>query len=135
MIIMQIVKADGARAEFDREKIVGTCIRAGTSKEKAEQIVDKILPAIRDGTTTHEIYKLILNELDKMEDKSSFIFRLREVVAKLVQRLLRLLRRDIALNDALIMQLPCSLLKLLCLLWIQSTQANRHWNRLHTEGD
>lgn len=83
MIFMYVIKADGSKERFQPGKIFNTCMRAGTSKDVAEAIVKKIESKIKDGTTTHEIYKTILDELERRKDKSALSFPLREAIANL----------------------------------------------------
>ena len=80
---MFVVKADGTREGFDERKIIRTCRRAGASKGTAERIAREIRRNSRNGTTTHEIYRMILSLLRKTEKIPSFLFRLREALAEL----------------------------------------------------
>jgi hypothetical protein len=80
---MNVIKADGSKERFRREKIIGTCLRAGADRFAAERIANRIEKAVSDNTTTHDIYQLIVKELEQLEDKSSILFKLREAVALL----------------------------------------------------
>ncbi len=77
---MYVIKADGRREEFSEEKIIKTCVRSGVSAGVAKSIAKKIASSIENGTTTHRIYTLILDELDKVDGS---LFMLREAVANL----------------------------------------------------
>ena len=83
MIRMFVVKADGSKERFQKSKIVNTCIRAGVSKNDSEEIAEKVARAIKNGTHTKEIYRIILSELGKIEKKHTMIFRLRESIAEI----------------------------------------------------
>lgn len=63
-----IIKASGRRVPFDRNKVIGTCIRAGASRKIAERIVRKIKAQIHEGSTTLDVYKMVLREI-ATEDK------------------------------------------------------------------
>ncbi len=78
---MYIIKADGRKEEFSEEKIIGTCVRAGVSDVIARRIAKKVAASVQDGMTTHKIYTMILDELDKASGQS--LFALREAVANL----------------------------------------------------
>jgi len=80
---MFVIKADGTKEKFDKNKIIRTCKRAGVSKEVAKKIANLISKKAYNGISTHEIYKMILTELDKRKDKSSFVYRIREAIANL----------------------------------------------------
>ena len=80
---MYVIKADGSREEFQSRKIVSTCVRAGAKREVAEEIATIIMRRIKDGDTTHKIYRMIVAELKKREDKTSFVFTLRESIARM----------------------------------------------------
>jgi len=78
-----VKKADGRKEAFDSKKIVDTCIRAGLSRRAAEGVLKKVLPTLYDGIRTHDIYRMVLMELERKEDKSSLLFRLREAVSQM----------------------------------------------------
>ena len=83
MNIIFVTKADGTQERFEKKKIIRTCLRSGTNKETAEYIAEEIRKKVRNGTTTHDIYRMILSFLAKTEKISSFLFRLREALAGL----------------------------------------------------
>jgi hypothetical protein len=80
---MYIIKADGRREEFQPRKIIGTCVRAGASRKTAVEIAKKVSSEIREGDTTQKIYGIIIAELEKREDRTSFVFTLRESIARM----------------------------------------------------
>ncbi len=80
---MFVIKADGRKEEFDEAKIIRTCIRSGVSKEVARTIAKRVKAKAYDGIRTKEIYRLVLNELDKIERTSGLVYRLREAIASL----------------------------------------------------
>lgn len=79
--MMYVIKADGRKEEFNLEKIVNTCRRSGVSENDAVSIAKKIASSAQSGITTHKLYTMILDELDKFD--ASAIFMLREAVANL----------------------------------------------------
>ena len=80
---MYVVKADGTKEEFQPRKIIRTCMRSGVSRGVAEEIATIIRKSIREGETTHKIYRMIISELAKRENKTSFVFTLRESIARM----------------------------------------------------
>jgi hypothetical protein len=80
---MLIIKADGSREEFQPKKIIKTCLRAGATREKAEEIAKKISQRVKENWTTHKIYQMIITELDKIKNKSAFVVTIRHAIAKL----------------------------------------------------
>ena len=78
---MYVIKADGRKEDFNEDKIIKACRRAGVSNETARSIVRKIRATFPDGTTTHKIYLFMLDELDRAGDAG--LFTLRESVANL----------------------------------------------------
>ncbi len=80
---MYVIKAGGTKEKFDRGKIINTCLRAGADKQMAEAVANRIERSVANNVTTHDIYQMIVKELEKTEDRSSLIFRLREAVALL----------------------------------------------------
>lgn len=77
---MYVLKADGRKEDFSQEKIVATCVRSGVALDIARSIAKKIESSVQNGMTTHRIYTMILDELDK-DDNSMFM--LRESIANL----------------------------------------------------
>lgn len=78
-----VKKADGRKEEFSPDKILNTCMRAGLSRKAAENIVRKVESRLFDGIRTHDIYEMVLKELERIEDRSSMVFRLREAVSEI----------------------------------------------------
>lgn len=60
-----VTKRDGRKEEFDRSKIIRTCLRAGASQEVAEKVVEEIKRRIYDGISTDKILKMVLELLKK----------------------------------------------------------------------
>ncbi len=78
-----VTKANGERETFDKNKIINTVTRAGVDEKNAKQIANKIAGQVKDGESTHSVYKKILRELNKLESKAPFHYRLREAVSHL----------------------------------------------------
>lgn len=78
---MYVVKADGKKEEFSEAKIIKTCIRSGVSAATARNIAKRVASLIQPGATTHKIYTMVLDELDKVNGAT--LFMLREAVANL----------------------------------------------------
>ncbi|WP_119571117.1 ATP cone domain-containing protein [Candidatus Nitrosotenuis aquarius] len=79
-----ITKANGQKAEFDPNKVVTTCIRAGADPAIAKQIARQVHSRVRYGMTTKEIYKIVLRFLS--ENATPAIkqrYRLKESIMKL----------------------------------------------------
>jgi hypothetical protein len=80
-----VIKANGKPVPFDPNKVIGTCIRAGTSEKQAKQIARKTQVMIRSGLTTRDIYRLVLQNISKV-DESKVIkhkYRLKEAIMKM----------------------------------------------------
>ncbi|MBI2579491.1 MAG: restriction endonuclease [Candidatus Aenigmarchaeota archaeon] len=78
-----VKKADGRKEEFDGGKIIATCMRAGLPRKAAEAVLAKVNKKLYDGIGTHDIYEMVLKELERTEDRSSMVFRLREAVSQM----------------------------------------------------
>ncbi len=78
-----VVKANGEKEKFDKNKIIKTIKRVGVDHKTAMQIASRIESTVKEGESTHDVYKKILIELNKLENKSPFDYRLRESVAHL----------------------------------------------------
>ena len=60
-----ITKADGRQVQFNPNKIISTCRRAGASKETTRRVIKKIKGQIFRGIATRDIYKMVLQALDE----------------------------------------------------------------------
>jgi len=60
---MYVKKFDGSKQEFDKNRIINTCLRNGASQETAKEIANRIEKEIYDGTTTKDILRLIWKHL------------------------------------------------------------------------
>ena len=78
---ISVVKADGTRQLFEREKVVRTCVRMGATLETAERIADKIETKMHDGMETRKILKMIFNELSKYKPVARYGFDLRKALS------------------------------------------------------
>jgi hypothetical protein len=79
-----ITKANGQKAEFDPNKVITTCIRAGADQTLAKRIARQVHSQIRYGVSTKEIYKMVLRLLsDNSTAAIKHRYRLKESIMKL----------------------------------------------------
>ena len=79
--MVTVIKFDGRKEDFSRDKIIRTCIRVGASRERALQIAEKIEAAAYDGMSTREIYDKVKKELSASQRSSALVYGLRESVS------------------------------------------------------
>jgi hypothetical protein len=60
-----VTKADGTRQQFNREKIVKTCMRMGSTREVAESISDYVQNRAYNDMPTKKILQMIFGQLRK----------------------------------------------------------------------
>jgi len=80
--IKYVIKNNGRTVPFSFGKVKATCIRAGANSKLATYVAKKVSDKIRDGTTTRQIYNMVLDTL-AIEDKSQAIghrYRLKEAI-------------------------------------------------------
>ena len=78
-----IVKADGTREPFDREKLLRSLHKIGTDRIAADQIVAKIEANLSEGDTTKEIYKQAFSLLKKHGRPIALRYSLKKAIADL----------------------------------------------------
>jgi len=78
-----VIKSNGTKVAFDRGKIVETCVRAGLDTRTAKEIAEFAERTLPDGATTHQIYDLVMEEIEKRNPKSAALFGLRDAIADL----------------------------------------------------
>lgn len=80
---LTIVKANGKRETFDPEKLRFSLLHSGASKEATEEVLAKILPDLRSGMTTHDIYKHAFQILSGINKPVARRYSLRRAVMDL----------------------------------------------------
>jgi len=64
---MLILKKDGSKEKFDKEKIKRACLNAGTAPDVAETVANEVEKLAYEGMATEEIRILILSRLRKVD--------------------------------------------------------------------
>jgi hypothetical protein len=75
-----IIKADGEKEIFSGEKLFGSLTRAGAKSDIAHGIVSHIEREVRDGMTTHDIYKHAFYLLHRTEKPLALRYSLKRSV-------------------------------------------------------
>ncbi len=80
-----VIKANGQRVPFDPNKVIGTCLRAGASKKQAKKIACKTKEMISNGASTREVYKIVLQNISKVDEGRviKHRYRLKEAIMKM----------------------------------------------------
>ncbi len=76
-----VIKADGRKQLFDKEKIIQTCLRIGASREIAEHITNKIEAKVYNGMETRKILKMIFRLLGVYRPSIKHIVDLRKALS------------------------------------------------------
>jgi hypothetical protein len=78
-----IIKSDGVRELFDREKLLRSLRKIGTEKDLAEMIVTKVEADLTEGHTTKEIYRQAFSLLKKHQRPVALRYSLKRAIAEL----------------------------------------------------
>jgi len=78
-----IIKSDGVRELFDREKLSRSLRKIGTDNTTANLIVAKIEAELKDGHTTKEIYRQAFTLLKKHQRPVALRYSLKRAIAEL----------------------------------------------------
>ena len=62
---IHVTKKSGALEPFQRDKIIKSCVGAGTQQAVAERVADEVAKSIREGMPTSEIRAAVLSNLSK----------------------------------------------------------------------
>ncbi len=81
--IAYIIKSDGVTEPFDRTKLEKSLRKLGTKPETAELIVSEVEAGLKDGHTTHEIYKQAFDLLRKHQAPVAIRYSLKRVISEL----------------------------------------------------
>src|SRR3990167_11184966 len=80
---IMIVKASGEREVFNPEKVRASLLRAGATKEVAEQVLAHVLPELHDEVTTSELYRHTFSILAKINKPVARRYSLRSAIMAL----------------------------------------------------
>ena len=80
---IMIVKASGEREVFNPEKVRASLLRAGATKEVAEQVLAHVLPEPHDEVTTSELYRHTFSILAKINKPVARRYSLRSAIMAL----------------------------------------------------
>ncbi len=78
-----VIKMNGEKAEFNEEKIIHTAMRAGASRELAEEVAKAVRSRIYNGITTREILKMVREELKKHSPYLARVYTLKDAISLL----------------------------------------------------
>jgi len=78
-----VLKADGKREVFDEEKLRASLLHSGATEEAAEKVISHVLPELRDGMTTNDIYEHAFSVLQKISKPVARSYSLRRAVIDL----------------------------------------------------
>jgi hypothetical protein len=80
---VSILKASGSREAFDVEKLRASLLRSGASGEAVESVVNHVLPELKDGMSTHDIYEHAYKFLSEWKKPIAERYSLRRAVMNL----------------------------------------------------
>ncbi len=78
-----VIKANGSKELFDKEKVIRTCVRMGASEDVAKLIANKIEMKLYDGIETKRILKMIFRYLTKYKPSTGYHIDLRKALSLL----------------------------------------------------
>ncbi len=78
-----VTKADGTKQQFERQKIVNTCLRMRISRKVAEAIADEVEKRVYDGIATRKILQMVFTQLRKQKPAFSHRINLRRAISLL----------------------------------------------------
>lgn len=81
--LVTIVKANGQHEAFDAEKLRFSLMHAGASEEATEEVLKHLMPELKDGMTTHDIYQHAFSLLNRTNKKVARSYSLRRAVMQL----------------------------------------------------
>lgn len=78
-----IIKANGRHESFDKEKLRGSLLNSGASDDVAQQVLDHIIPELKNGMTTSDIYEHAFDFLKTIKRPIARSYSLRRAVMEL----------------------------------------------------
>lgn len=80
---VEIVKANGIREAFSEEKLRESLLRAGADEETINLVIGKVIPTLKDGITTKEIYENAYRALSELRKPIAHRYSLRRAIMDL----------------------------------------------------
>ncbi|GAB4331348.1 MAG: hypothetical protein Kow00127_23300 [Bacteroidales bacterium] len=77
---MEVLKSNGERVPFDKQKFLSSLERAGATPETAEAILEKLAPVFRDGISTRKLYHKAYQLLHRSEGHAAARYRLKRAL-------------------------------------------------------
>jgi Holliday junction resolvase-like predicted endonuclease len=74
---VSVVKADGSKQFFDKDKVVRTCLRMGANHQLAAQVAQKVEDRVYEGMPTKKVLQLIFRFMGKDKPGVKHLFDLR----------------------------------------------------------
>jgi len=78
-----VLKANGNRETFEVEKLSASLLHSGASEEAVEKVISHVLPELRDGMTTNDIYGHAFSVLQGISKPVARSYSLRRAVMDL----------------------------------------------------
>jgi hypothetical protein len=80
---IKIKKASGIVEDFDSAKLLNSLIRSGADRDKAEEIISKVLPDVTPYSSTRKIYRLAHKYLRQFNRSSVLRYSLKKAMMRL----------------------------------------------------
>ncbi|ADC66191.1 restriction endonuclease [Ferroglobus placidus DSM 10642] len=81
--MVRVRKKDGRLEEFDRTKVLKTCLRSGANVEIAEKVLRDVEERLYDGITTDEILEIVIESLLKHGYEKAATYDLKQSLLRL----------------------------------------------------
>ena len=81
--MVKVIKADGTKETFSKEKLNQSMIRAGVGKTIREKVIAEVKDKLYEGISTKEIYDLVSEELDRQEKYLASKYSLKKAIMRL----------------------------------------------------
>ena len=78
-----VLKANGNRETFEVEKLSASLLHSGASEEAVEKVISHVLPELRDGMSTNDIYEHAFSILQEINKPVARSYSLRRAVMDL----------------------------------------------------
>jgi len=81
--MIHVIKADGSKQLFDKQKIINTCLRLQATLEQAQSIADRIEARAYDGIPTKKILQMVFRYMKKYRPAIAYQIDLKQAIAML----------------------------------------------------
>ena len=84
MAVMEVIKYNGSKEPYDRNKVLHSLISSGLESVKTDSVLSQIEQSLPSSVSTRELYRAVYQNIKRSgSDKAAKLYRIREALSKI----------------------------------------------------